>query len=116
MLLQIVCGRIPFVLSAAPEKYHAIITSEMRDKAERLTLDDLEDAMNDQWRLTPEGKKGDNDEDDKEGVVALSAFSGTCYKCGKSGHKALQCRSSEGRRRTVIIAASMDIRKPIAGY
>ena len=29
---------IPFVLSAAPAKYHAIITSEMRDKEENLTL------------------------------------------------------------------------------
>jgi len=90
---------IPFVLSAAPAKYHAIITSEMRDKEEKLTLDDLEDAMNDQWRLTLEGKKGGHEEDDKEGEVALSAFSGTCFKCGKSGHKALQCRSSGDRRR-----------------
>jgi len=45
---------ILFVLSAAPAKYHAIITSKMRDKEEKLTLDDLEDAMNAQWRLTPE--------------------------------------------------------------
>gem|GEM_PF-6951265 len=90
---------IPFVLSAAPAKYHAIITSEMRDKEENLTLDDLEDAMNDQWRLTPEGKKGGHEEDDKEGEVALSAFSGTCFKCGKSGHKAFQCRSDGDRGR-----------------
>ena len=90
---------IPFVLSAAPAKYHAIITSEMRDKAEKLTLDYRKDAMNDQWRLTPEGKKGGNDEDDKEGEVALSAFSGTCFKCGESGHEAWHCRSSEGKRK-----------------
>jgi len=68
---------IPFVLSAAPTTYHAIITSE-------ITLDDLEDAMNDQWRLTPEGKKGGNDEDDKEGEVALFAFSGACFKRGET--------------------------------
>ena len=87
---------IPYVLSAAPAKYHAIITSEMRDKGSNLTLDDLEEAMNDQWRLTPEGKKNNEDEDDKEGEMALSAFNGDCYKCGKPGHKASQCYSNGG--------------------
>ena len=85
---------IPYVLSVAPEKHHAVITSEMRDKGNNLTSDDLEDAMNDQWRLTPEGKR--NNDDDKEGEVALSAFNGNCYKCGKPGHKASQCYSNGG--------------------
>ena len=53
---------IPYVLSAAPEKHHAVITSEMRDKGNNLTLDDLEEAMYDQWHLTPEGKKNNDDE------------------------------------------------------
>ena len=83
---------IPYVLSAVPEKYHAIITSEMRDKGNALTLDDLEDAMNDQWRLTPEGKT-DSHKEEEEGEMALSAFNGICNKCKKFGHKAVDCRS-----------------------
>ena len=64
---------IPYVLAGAPNKYHSIITNEVRTKGSALTLDDLEDVMNDQWRLTPEVKKSGKDEDN-EGELALSAF------------------------------------------
>ena len=83
---------ISYILSAVPEKYHAIITSEMRDKGNVLTLDDLEDAMNDQWRLTPEGKT-DSHKEEKEGERTLSAFNSICNKCKTFGHKAIDCCS-----------------------
>ena len=54
-------------------------------------MDDLEDVMNNQWRLISEGKKSST-ENHAEGEVSLAAFNGYCNNCGKFGHKAAQCR------------------------
>jgi hypothetical protein len=41
---------IGVVFATAAEKYHSILTSEQRTKGAGLTMDDLEDAMNQLWR------------------------------------------------------------------
>jgi hypothetical protein len=41
---------IGFVFARAPEKYHAVLTSEQCAKGASLIIDDLEDAMNQLWR------------------------------------------------------------------
>jgi hypothetical protein len=38
------------VFATAAEKYHSVLTSEQRTKGAGLTMDDLEDAMNQLWR------------------------------------------------------------------
>ena len=81
---------IPYVLAGSPSRYHSIITNKVRTKGNALTLDDLEDVMNDQWYLTPEGKRSSAN-DDAEGEVSLVAFNGNCNHCGAFGHKAAQC-------------------------
>jgi hypothetical protein len=41
---------IGVVFATAAEKYHSVLTSEQRTKGAGLTMDDLEDAMNQLWR------------------------------------------------------------------
>jgi hypothetical protein len=37
------------VFATAAEKYHSVLNSEQRTKGADLTMDDLEDAMNQLW-------------------------------------------------------------------
>jgi hypothetical protein len=70
---------VAVVLTAAPKDYHAVLTAEQRTKAhggDALTLDDLENAMNDMWRQGT-GKHSKND-DDGGNELSLAAFEGQC--------------------------------------
>ena len=81
---------IAIVLATAPKDYQAVLTSEQCIQKTNLTMDDLETVMNQHWRQIG-GKKESQEDDDNE--LSLSAFNGTCFNCGKKGHKSPECRS-----------------------
>jgi hypothetical protein len=78
---------IAVVLDKAPREYQAVLTSEQRFKGDKLTLADLNSAMNQHWRQI----KGSGTSEDDGTEVTLSAFGGYCYKCKAKGHKASDC-------------------------
>src|SRR5687767_4196423 len=71
--------------------YSTVLICEQRVKGAALTMKDLAEAMNQLWRTMNSG----TEEADKE-VSLMSKEDVTCYKCGKKGHKAFQCKSKGG--------------------
>jgi hypothetical protein len=70
------------------------LTSEQRTKGATLTMDYLEDAMN-QVRRQGGGSKEKHTSNDG-GEMVLAAFGGTCYNCQQKGHRANQCPTKYG--------------------
>jgi gag-polypeptide of LTR copia-type/Zinc knuckle len=89
---------IAIVLDVATDDYQVVLTTEQRRRGRELTLSDLEDAMYQHYRQATRNKP-DRRVIKEEGEVLLSAFQGTCYSCGKTGHRANQCknRNKEGK-------------------
>jgi hypothetical protein len=85
---------IGVVFATAAEKYHSVLTSEQRTKGAGLTIDDLEDAMNQLWRQGGGSQKKHTGHDG--GEMVLSAFGGTCYNYQEKGHRANQCPKKDG--------------------
>jgi hypothetical protein len=85
---------IGVVFATAAEKYHSVLTSEQRTKGAGLTMDDLEDAMNQLWRQGGGSQKKHTGNDG--GEMVLSAFGGTCYNCQEKGHRSNQCPKKDG--------------------
>jgi hypothetical protein len=71
-----------------------MLTSEQRTNGADLTMDDLEDAMNQLWRQGGGIQKKHTG--NYGGEMVLSAFGGTCYNCQKKGHRANQCPKKDG--------------------
>jgi hypothetical protein len=65
------------VFATAEEKYNSVLTSEQRTKGSDLTMDDLEDAMNQLWGQ--EGGSQNKHTGSEGGEMVLTAFGGTCY-------------------------------------
>jgi hypothetical protein len=98
------------VFMAAPRRHLAVLQAVKEEKGANLTVDDLEEKMISAWRLEHLGEddsdiEDDSDDSDDEGTEkALTTqgngqgggkkFEGECYKCGKGGHRAFECRSS----------------------
>jgi hypothetical protein len=85
---------IVVVFAKAAENYHSVLTSEQRTKGAGLTMDDLEDAMDQLWRQGGGSQKKHTGNDG--GEMVLSAFGGTCYNCQEKGHRANQCSKKDG--------------------
>jgi hypothetical protein len=79
---------IGVVFATAAEKYHSILTSEQRTNGADLTMDDLEDAMN-QLRRQGGGSQRKHT-GNYGGEMVLAAFGGACYNCQEKGHRANQ--------------------------
>jgi hypothetical protein len=85
---------IGVVFATAAEKYHYVLTSEQCTKGADLTMDGLEDAMNQLWRQGGGSQKKHTGNDG--GEIVLSAFGGTCYNCQEKGNRANQCPKKDG--------------------
>jgi hypothetical protein len=85
---------IGVVFATAADKYHSVLTSEQCTKGAGLTMDDLEDAMNQLWR--PGGGSQKKHTGNDGGEMVLSAFGGTCNNCQEKGHRANQCPKKDG--------------------
>jgi hypothetical protein len=87
-------GCIGVVFATAAEKYHSVLTSEQRTKGADLTMDDIEDAVNQLWRQGGGSPKKHTGNDG--GGMVFAAFGGTCYNCQDKGHRANQCPKKDG--------------------
>jgi hypothetical protein len=89
--------KIATILLAASKEYVTLLTAEQRLKGANLKLDDLQEAMLAQWRQTH------NSVDQAKGLeIGLTTFSGICYNCQQTGHRANDCpkeKTSRGRGR-----------------
>mmetsp|Transcript_18815 Transcript_18815/g.23344 ORF Transcript_18815/g.23344 Transcript_18815/m.23344 type:complete len:1201 (+) Transcript_18815:436-4038(+) len=77
---------IAVVMAAAPEQYASALTSEIRRQGSNLSLSDLEEVMDEQWRQTSATSDATESEE-----IGLTTFGGTCYHCHETGHKANEC-------------------------
>ena len=85
------------VLEKAPEEYASILATEERSKGANLTLENLEAAMDTEYRICY-GVKGTEREKKKRGELSLAAFNGKCYNCQEDGHLARDCpKSTKGK-------------------
>jgi hypothetical protein len=85
---------IGVVFATMAEKYHDVLTSGQRVKGASLTIDDLEDTMNQLWRQGGGSQKKHRTDDG--GDMDLAAFVGNCYNCQEKGHRANQCPKKTG--------------------
>jgi hypothetical protein len=81
---------IAVVLGAATSEYQSIVTAKQRRLGGNITLDNLEECMNQYWRQV--SARENNESNDEETELTLTAFSGRCYNCGEDGHKATDCK------------------------
>jgi hypothetical protein len=84
---------IAVVLEKAPDKYKSILTAEQRHKGTNLTLEDLNNCMNDLFRtMTPNRSVTKEDNEVALTVTTGGKFKGFCRNCKKTSHKAKDCR------------------------
>jgi hypothetical protein len=80
-------------IRAVPKEYKAVVTCEQPIKGTLITITDLELAMHQHWRAIKHMNKTKRSKFDKE--LTLSAFDGTCFNCGKKGHKSTKCKNKK---------------------
>jgi hypothetical protein len=83
-----------------PAQYKSIIAATIQNKGSELTLDDIQEAMNVQYRIE-HNRIDDSDEDEENTEKALQASDSSikCYNCGQPGHKAAGCPKKQNRGR-----------------
>lgn len=79
-----------FILSQSPKAYQAVLTAEHRTKGASITTADLEDAMNQHYRLLRKGKT--EQEDDK---IALTTFDRKCLRKARISSKGFSIKEEE---------------------
>jgi hypothetical protein len=89
-------------MSKVPMEYKALLTAKFAEG--NATVNNLELIMRAYWRATHGNaltKSKDKEGDKIEKEISLSAFSGTCHKCKKKGHKASNCptKKSDGNNK-----------------
>jgi len=81
------------VVIQADSMYDDVIASEQRNKGDKLTLDDLEEAMTTLYRVKQHGV--DKDDGDEFGFAGVSDQSVKCHRCGGIGHRIAECPSDD---------------------
>jgi hypothetical protein len=82
-----------------PTQYKSIIAATIQNKGSELTLDDIQEAMNVQYRIE-HNRIEDSDSDEENTEKALQANEGIkCYNCGQPGHKAAGCPKKQTKGR-----------------
>ena len=79
---------IAVILKAAPKEYASILTSEQEIRGSTLQLSNLRAVMSKYYRSVH--KKSDSEEENELTLTQIK-FKGTCNRCGKQGHKAVDC-------------------------
>jgi hypothetical protein len=82
------------VLVKAPKEYQSVLARERVRLGDQVTLRHMQNIMKEYWRATTCGEKSANN--NCNGEVTLSSFNGKCRRCGKYGHKALECKQNKG--------------------
>ena len=99
---------IAIVMDAAPDEYQAILNTEQLAKGDDITLQDLAETMDQQWRSLYGQRKTKtitgNDGNDTE--VALAAFAGKCHNCQQVGHRAADCPHKKTQTKTIKTSAN----------
>eukprot|EP00733_Pompholyxophrys_punicea_P000164 Pompholyxophrys_punicea_v1_NODE_28_length_5163_cov_5.731206.p1 type:complete len:571 gc:universal NODE_28_length_5163_cov_5.731206:57-1769(+) len=86
---------IAHILNNMGNKYKELVTI-IEGQLDGLTLEQLKKRVRAYYkRQTNLGHEADDDDDDENGA-ALVMFKGRCSKCGKFGHKAVDCPSGNG--------------------
>jgi hypothetical protein len=84
------------VMEKAPKSYSGILATETRIQANALTLQNLEDAMDAEFRIRYSGNESDTKNKGTElSLMVNDNFKGKCYKCGEVGHRAADCTKRE---------------------
>lgn len=88
------------VFTAAPSRYQSVLSSLQLEKKDKLTFEDLEEAMDQVWRqnsaIKNSSNKANKDElnltnQDSGETKKNCRFKGKCNRCGKEGHMAQNC-------------------------
>lgn len=85
--------KLATIMEKAPESYHTIIANEQARQAGSTTfdLDNLEEAMNNLYRLNNPRKPGKKGKDDESEVALAGVTDRVCFLCKKKGHLARNC-------------------------
>jgi gag-polypeptide of LTR copia-type len=79
---------IAIVLNVVAEEYRPCLTVERKLKGNKLTVQDLEMAMVEEYR---QFTRSQFCKESSEGELLLFQFQGSCCNCGKLGHRANEC-------------------------
>ena len=97
------------IMNNLPSSYDSLIEN-LEDRLDSivdpLTISMLRDKLSEKYKKIKKRKgikayDSDDSDDDEEKALFAKTFKGRCRKCGKFGHKAVDCSSVERSRTTI---------------
>ena len=83
------------ILNNLPKDYEisqAKLEDRLGDDIDPLTIEEIRTELNLKFQRMNLNRVVDDDEDEEETALFAGNFKGTCYKCGKIGHKKIDCQ------------------------